>query len=201
MLKNKTQTILVGGLMLSVFSGSALATPQLYNGHYYDVVPAAGITWNDALVAANSSFYDGLRGHLVTITSAGEHAFVNSVIAGAGLGEIYAGGYQNPVTEADPQAGWTWVNGEGTFPGVDSTSPYAFWNPSEPNDAYGPASEQYLGLNHGPGFNDEGNLALITGYVIEYDPNTIPLPDGGSTASLLGSAMFLIATFSRHFRK
>jgi hypothetical protein len=185
---------LVQGLMLSVLCGSASAVPLPFGTHYYDVVPAAGITWDAAKDAALASFYLGLEGHLVTITSPAEHAFVNTVIAAAGLGEIYAGGFQNPVTETNPQGGWTWVNGEGTFPGVDSVSPYATWNSGEPNDFYGSASEQYLGLNLGPGFNDEGNLELITGYVIEYDPNTIrpTVPDGGSTVALLGGVLALL---------
>ena len=116
---------------------------------------------------------------------------------------MYVGGYQNPITEANPQAGWTWVNGEGTFPGVNSTSPFAQWNSGEPNDAYGSASEQYLGVNYSAGaFNDEGNLGNIYGYVVEFDPNTInDVPDAGSTASLLGGAFALMAMFSRRLRK
>ncbi len=149
-----------------------------------------------------ASYYNGLEGHLATITSADEHSYVNAAIAGAGGGEMWAGGYQSPAGETDPQAGWTWVNGEGAFPGYNSTTPYAFWNPGEPNDAYGAGSEQFLGLNLGPGFNDEYNLDLITGYVSEYDPTTIDdAPDSGATASLLGGAFVLIAAASRRLRR
>jgi hypothetical protein len=71
-------------------------------------------------------------------------------------------------TNPPPQANWTWVNGEGSFPGFDSVSPYAHWNPGEPNDGFG--LEQHLGLNWFAGwFNDEANLNHITGYVVEYD--------------------------------
>jgi PEP-CTERM motif-containing protein len=157
----------------AVLSTSAWASPVPFNGHYYDVIRAAGITWNDARAAALSQFFLSLQGHLVTITSAGEDTAVHNMILTNGGGEMWAGGYQNPVTETNPFLGWTWVNGEGTFPGVSSASPFANWSGGEPNDFYGPASEQYLGLNFGTGWNDEGNLSLITGYVIEYDPNTI----------------------------
>ena len=153
---------------------SAWAVPVSYNGHYYDVISATGITWDNARANALGSYYLGLEGHLVTITDAAEDAAVHAMILTNGGGEMWAGGYQNPITEATPTAGWTWVNGEGSFPGVSSASPYANWNGGEPNDAYGPASEQHLGLNFGTGWNDEANLGLIYGYVIEYDPNTIP---------------------------
>jgi hypothetical protein len=191
-------------LAVSLSCAGVWATPILdpASGHYYDVIGAPSITWDDARAAALSSFYLGLQGHLATITSAEEHGYVNAAIVASGSGEMWAGGYQNPITETDSKAGWTWVNGEGPFPGVDSASPYASWNGGEPNDFYGTASEQHLGLNRGPGFNDEGNLGLITGYVIEYDPDTISeIPDSSTTASLLAGALTLLATVSRRFRK
>jgi hypothetical protein len=198
---NKTYLGLLGAVACAT---SASAVPIAYGGHYYEVVPASQITWDDALNAALSSSYLGLQGHLVTITSAAEHAAVNGMIASQGFGEMWAGGYQNPITEANKQANWTWVNGEGTFPGVDSTTPYAQWNSGEPNDYYGVASEQHLGLNLGPGFNDEGNLSLIYGYVVEYDPNTIDprkAPDAGATAPMLAGALALLGVVSRRARK
>lgn len=197
----KTKLTIVG-LFLS--AGAVMAIPILNpdNGHYYDVIRAQGIEWNDALLAANVKFHQGLRGHLATISSAQEHSYVNAAIQAAGGGEMWAGGFQ-PVGETDPQANWTWVNNEGSFPGVNSSSPYAFWNGGEPNDFYGIASEQYLGLNLSAGFNDEGNLGLITGYVIEYDPNTIVInvPDGGSSAALLGISMAMFGAFRKWIKK
>lgn len=184
---------------------SSLAVPILdpATGHYYDVISAPGITWDDARVQALSSFYLGLRGHLATITSADEHSYVNAAIAAAGGGERWAGGYQDPALAVDSHSGWTWVNNEGSFPGYNSSTPYASWNSGEPNDAYGPGSEQYLGLHFGAGgFNDEGNLNNIAGFVIEYDPGTIidvpiGVPDGGATAALLALGVAGIALVRR----
>ena len=52
------------------------------------------------------------------------------------------------------------------------------------------------------GFNDEGNLGLITGYVIEYDPDTIrDTPDAGSTMALLSGALVVLGTVTRLLRK
>jgi hypothetical protein len=183
-MKNKLLAILI----LGTASFAAHALPVLYAGHYYDVIAASQITWADARAAALGSSFLGLQGHLVTITSADEDAAVHAMILSNGFGEMWAGGYQSPATEGNPTAGWTWVNGEGSFPGVDSISPYANWATFEPNDAYGLASEQFLGLNFGDGWNDEANLFNIYGYVIEYDPNTIndvSVPEP-STLALLG---------------
>ena len=171
------------------------------------MLPSPGLDWPSANVAASGLTYTGLPGHLVTVTSAAEDGFVNVLVAGSGFGEVWAGGYQNPVTETDPEAGWTWVNGEGTFPGNNLGPGYAAWalghgtskHPNQPDDFYGDATEQYLGLNlWGPtgGWNDEGYLPLITGYVVEYQST----PDCGATLTLLGGALIALGTAGRRFR-
>jgi len=197
---NLTQALAI--IASAILLGSASSYGQILdpaNGHYYQVVTAPNITWPDAEVAALTLHYNGLEGHLATVTSDSEDTYVGAAVAAAGAGEFWLGGYQNPVTETIPTAGWTWVNSEGTFPGVNGASgfdnAYSNWNPGEPNDAYGPGSEQYLGINlgHVGGFNDEGNLSLIGGYVVEYDPNTVPggglAPDGGATLGLLAMGL------------
>lgn len=202
-------------IALAMMAGTLASQAQVLdpsNGHYYQVISDPGDTWMNAEVAALSHYYNGLEGHLATVTSAGEDSYVGAAVTAAGSGEFWLGGYQNPSTETVPTAGWTWVNGEGTFPGVNGAAgfdnAYSNWNPNEPNDAYGPGSEQYLGINLGNvgGFNDEGNLGGIGGYVIEFDPNTIPTgglatPDVASTAALLSGSMALLGIISRRIRK
>ena len=214
----KTIGLLVIGL-LCARADAQILDPS--TGHYYEVFTAANITWANAETAALAlPKFDGLQGHLATITSAEEDGFVAEAVAAVssingGPGEYWLGGFQNPGNELTANVGWTWVNNEGTFPGVNGATgfdnAYSNWNPGEPNDAQGPGSEQFLGINHGSvgGFNDEGDLSLIGGYVVEFDPNTVPngglppgfVPDGASTSLLLMGAMSLLAGAAKKFRR
>ena len=216
-MKNLKSIHLSATIAIALAAGSVSSQAIVFdpsNGHYYDVIFAPNISWMSAEQQALTYTYNGLEGHLATITSAAEDTYVGNAVSAAGSGEFWLGGYQNPITETIPTAGWTWVNGEGTFPGVNGATGfdnnYSNWNPGEPNDAYGPASEQYLGINLGTlgGFNDEGNLGLINGYVIEYDPNTIPTgglvgssaPDSACTAALMTGALGFLGLFSRRLK-
>jgi hypothetical protein len=106
--------------------------------------------------SANSMTFNGKAGHLVTITSATEDQFVLDLVyqwqTDNGLdgdfesGEVWAGGFQDPADEAVATEGWTWVNGEGPFPGVNNQPVYANWAARQPDDAHGLRSEQHLGL-------------------------------------------------------
>jgi hypothetical protein len=94
------------------------------NGEYYEVVAAEYIPWINAEEDALTMYYGGFEGHLATLTSQAEDTFVGDLAESTslpGAGEVWVGGYQNPITELVATAGWTWVNDEGTFPGVDST--------------------------------------------------------------------------------
>jgi hypothetical protein len=165
-----------------------------YNGNSYMVIPAAGITWDDANEAAMKY---GKGWHLATVCDERENEFINKLRMDAQLGQVWLGGYQDPLGETVPSAGWTWVNDEGPI----NTS---FWLPNEPNDNYGPASEQYLamGLTGTSGWNDEGNLGNIAGYVIEKGPShCASVPEGGAGLALLGGSLLGLAGLRRRFTK
>ena len=128
------------------------------NGHQYVVVEFRAQTWN----TSNADLSNQLPGfHLATITSQEEQDFVNNLVAGLASGELWLGGFQDPITELNPAAGWTWVTGE----------PWAYtnWLSSEPNDTIG--VEQHLALDRG-GWNDEGSaIGAVGGYLAEsFDP-------------------------------
>lgn len=138
------------------------------NGHRYAFVPAPGIRWEPARIAAMQTVCDGVRGHLATVTSVEETTFIAGILAAApNSGEAWLGGFQtNPSGPSN--ASWTWVTGE----------PWAFenWTGGEPNDNPGiSGGEEYLGILVDGTWNDQGNAgdtdpyvtANVKGFVIE----------------------------------
>src|SRR6056297_227815 len=62
--------------------GSANYLPE--TGHYYEYIPALGIRWDDAKVAAENRTYFGLQGYLTTISSDAEAQLTGEQAAGTG---------------------------------------------------------------------------------------------------------------------
>ena len=132
------------------------------NHCYESVTVPAGITWPAARAAAAAMTNNGFPGHLVTITSAAENGFL--IANGLATPAYWVGGSQ-PLGLTTPALGWTWVTGE---PFV-----YTNWSAGEPNDFYGPASEQYLEFWSPTGtWNDQNNTFPQGGYIVEYDRPT-----------------------------
>ena len=158
------------------------------NGHEYAVVAADRITW-DAARQETSALTGGW--HLATITSAAEQAFVGSLpLSGV---EFWLGGFQDPLSTLAADENWRWVTGEAFA--------YTNWNRTsflEPNDYYGPGSEQHLGISGAAGplgapslWNDEGFIPHIAGYVIERASAPVPEP-GSLFLTVLGLGVLLL---------
>jgi hypothetical protein len=139
------------------------------NGHYYALFVSEEISWSDALDQAIETNIKDCLGYLATVPSAEENDFLiqnfGSEIGTSGYG-FWLGGYQDPGVYPAAE-GWKWVTGEPWN--------YTNWGPGEPNDSYGPASEQHLDIQGFPDsgvgtWNDEDYLPNIRGYIIECAP-------------------------------
>jgi Big-like domain-containing protein/Calx-beta domain-containing protein len=165
-------------LLAETFTRAQVAGP---NGHFYKVVIEPNLLWEDARLRAAESTFNGVHGYLATIRSPEEDAFIESLRQAAspgGYGSLWVGGSQLPGATL-PTESWFWVNGEGSIPTRDGGSGYSNWQPTEPNDYWGPQSEGFLSVGHfnNFGWNDEPNDRHIHGYVVEY-------PGGGISATV-----------------
>lgn len=187
-----TRTVVVS---LTTSSGSIVYYSA--TGHYYEYVPTSGLTWTQARDAAAARSYQGETGYLVTVTTAGENAFVAAKCEGDG----WMGG-----TDQGHDKEWYWVTG----PEAGSkfcqqnayTSPYwgvgvaytvdgwyQYFANNEPNDwksgGNGTADgENYLHMYSANGsWNDYAVSNTSTlGYLVEY--GTSFLSAAGSVVSI-----------------
>ena len=60
--------------------GAAFASPVQYGLNFYEFISADNITWSGAETAAEGFIYNGVNGHLATVTSAGENSFLASLV-------------------------------------------------------------------------------------------------------------------------
>jgi hypothetical protein len=192
-----------------LMAGATHAAPTQWSGnmHWYEAVPwfvtVPGISsWEAANVAAMTSIHMGMTGHLATITSAGENAFISGLTPRAQASTVrplqyMLGGFQDP-TATTPGAGWQWVTGE--------VFSYTNWATDEPNNhdvgETQPFQEDRLGFwatanADGLTWNDIEGLAE-PGYVIEWEPAAvIPEPE---TYALLVAGLGLLGFAARRRR-
>jgi hypothetical protein len=158
--------ILITFLAMGIGSVSA-AVPNPANGHFYELVNAAGIDWSAARAAASEMTQGGplCSGHLATVTSQEENNFIVSAFTAGALSNKWIGGFQDGANSSTVNDGWQWVTGEPWS--------YTNWNSGEPSNHH-----------HTQGYEDavtfwadSGNWNDAPsewqywngGYVVEYD--------------------------------
>lgn len=154
----------------------AEANYLLSTQHYYEYIPAVGITWTAARDAAELRTFYGLQGYLATLTNTDEADLLGKQSSGAG----WIG-----ASDAAVEGEWLWVTGPEAgnqfWTGAQTgtvTAPYNYanWNNGEPNNS---GNEDYAHINApGTGFdgswNDLSNTGAASGnyqpkgYLVEY---------------------------------
>jgi hypothetical protein len=122
--------VVLGAAAAAAVSMSALAGDAVQwrvadggNGHWYSRVEGTE-SWN-----WHESNCRALGGHLATVTSSAEQAFVGKLNA---VSNTWIGGYQIP-NSCEPGCGWAWVTGEmWSYQNWDSWAPDNYY----PNDNY-----------------------------------------------------------------
>ncbi len=115
------KSILIIALLL--FSSTVHAVPILNtnNNHWYDHIDYTA-DWYGARTHAETLSYNGISGHLVTLTSAEENVWVTTNLSNI---TGWLGGFQ-PAGSSEPNGNWQWVTGEQWS--------YTNWAAGEPNN-------------------------------------------------------------------
>jgi secreted trypsin-like serine protease len=145
-------------------------------GHYYEYV-AGSKNFSDAKALAENATANGLKGYLLTVTSANEDTFARTFSTGANY-HVWLG-----ASDAALEGCWRWVNGsatdlsgpffnKGNVPGCTvSGTWYTRWGANEPSDSFG--TEDNASNNYADAWNDftgagDGSTNGPSGVVIEY---------------------------------
>jgi len=165
-------------------SSTVWSTGPGANEHSYQAVFASsGVTWAEAEAAAQAR-----GGHLVSVNSANENAFVFGLVSGRpefwfdnatndGIGP-WIGGFQ-PDGSTEPAGGWQWADG--------SAFTFTNWDAGEPNNSSpGENRAHFFNGSGGIGdkWNDLSNSATTRGYIIEFS-STPGAPTGPEFADML----------------
>lgn len=163
------------------FTQAAVAAPVQWtaasggNDHWYEVIWNKGgeISWEQAKAAAEALTHGGVAGHLVSITSAAEQAFVNGVNHAFAASSPYH--YGNYVTawiganDVQSEGNFDWTTGE-------SFTSYSNFASGQPNN-WGWHGQDYVqGWWSGDKWNDCSNWCGVHKFVVEYDVSAVPVP-------------------------
>ncbi len=129
----------------------ALSASQ-FNGRYYSYL-STSVTYNSAYSLASNSTYLGLQGHLVTVSSQDEFAFLKATFGNLS--------FWIAASDAQREGSWIWTAGPDTGLAVSSM----FWAPGQP----GNGTAANCAVMNSTGFDDQSCNSFSAAYVVEYE--------------------------------
>ncbi len=184
------------------------------NGHYYDIV-LGNSNWTTDLTNASLSEYSGVKGHLATITSLEENAFILNSFFHDTEFMVFIGGRDLGGLSLSPPSEdvgkWVWYDGpengiqfyQENSSGGTVTDPYNYanWALGQPNRS----DIHYLAmsLNTGSWYDTNnggytGAPKAVSGYIVEY---STPVPVPGTIFLFVGGLMGLVGAKARQSKK
>ena len=141
------------GARVEVELNNAIAArpAQAATGSRYEIV-IGSYTWQQAKMDAEKR-----GGHLVTMSTEQEWTDVKTLIASKGTTNTYWGGATDEVKSGD----WKWIDGTAVT--------LSKWSASEPNEYFGPNSENHLQIYSDGTWNDLPSNYTLVGYICEYE--------------------------------
>lgn len=175
---NILRTALAVSALAVSFAGQA--APQLYNGHYYDLIvnTSGNFTFDEAVADAASRSYLGNTGYVATVTSAGEQNFIHNSVSNI---TAWIGG-----NDRASEGTFRWING----PEAGQLFSYTFWAGGEPNNCCNGEDDVVINWGGDGSWNDIGLPSFPdyrVAYIIEYN-GARNVPEPGSIA-LVGLAL------------
>ena len=177
-------------LMFSVIM-QAGASPIIWdsgtgtNGNAYQYV-AGTITWDAAKAAAEAMTFNGASGHLVTLHSAEETAFINPLYSSDPNTTVF--GPWIGLNDIASEGNYEWVTGEAVT--------YTFWAAGEPNNSGDEDAVHLWGATSGRplgSWNDwQVSVDNAAGFIVEFEASEMAsVPEPGILSMLLLGLMGL----------
>ncbi len=176
---------IVAKIMRNYYSYARVNTPEnyasnviTYKGHKYSVINGTGISWNAA-----EDTCEAMGGHLMTPSSAGEFALLQSVLThGSTYNHYWIGAYKG-------SSGWKFVNNEGAVSYIDTVRKNVEGYSYGLND-YGNYIGDYLYYADGMSYyHNQDRSCSATGYICEWDSSAKYKKGVAKAASLAGKAV------------
>ncbi len=153
---NSSNIIVVNGIQVEVF--------DFQDNSYAFISSNRAISWKNAKIASESITYNGVNGHLATVTSESENKFIVDNVYILANGAWTWLGATDQVTEGK----WEWVSGEPWN--------YSNWDVGQPDNAN---NEDYLHYVDGGTWNDNNSNNHGNGiysYIVEFEGTAVTEP-------------------------